>query len=136
MHGRIAQLEAELEATRAQLEPFLCPHCGAPQTASGVVQLDERSDDYFQAFECGHTTGGWNHDPCPSDPTFPKLEEYEFSFQETQSGGRASVACVAIGKTTMAQRLNLSIGTGDTQDEARTKIVEYYQRRARPWGRR
>ena len=56
-------------------------------------------------YACGRCdTDGYGARPCPSDPKFPKLEEYELRFKEHDSEPTWKWSCFAIGKTQMAQQ--------------------------------
>jgi hypothetical protein len=58
-------------------EQFSCPFCGAE-----VTTLASEDDSFYTAYACGYSDGSHLSSPCPHDPEFPKLDEYEFTFFE------------------------------------------------------
>lgn len=133
MLNRIEKLEEELAQTKEELSIYKCPHCGAPLSTTGPIELDEHTEDTVEVFACGYSTGGWNERPCPSDPKFPKLEDYEFKFTETQTRWGTECVCLALSKTDMARKVSLMSQRGRTRDEAQQKVVESYKQLAKPW---
>lgn len=125
----IAALEEEIEDLRARLEPFECPTCGSPLAYTQTID-HEYGDDLVRIFECGYEDGGR---PCPSDPRFPKLEEYELRTAETE---KDFWYCAAIPKTPKAQRLKIYGGQGRTENDARERLIADYRRMAKPWPER
>ncbi len=134
MLKRIEKLEEELSETKEELSVYKCPYCGAPLSTTGYVELDEHTEDTVEVFACGYSTGGWNERPCPSDPKFPRLEDYEFKITETQTQWGTEYVCHALAKTDMARRVSLMPQPGRTRDEAKQSVVEWYERLAKPWG--
>lgn len=102
-------------------EMYLCPHCNAPLEARTFVD-HEQGDIEFEAFRCGHTRG-WRYRPCPSDPSFPKWEDYDLSFFEEAGGGWL---CVAGGTTDAARVVELASGVGQTREQAERMVRRSY----------
>jgi hypothetical protein len=124
----MAELQEELEGVKQELAEFQCPFCGCPFVETARVE-HEYGDDFWRIFECGYEDDG--HRPCPSDPKFPKLDEYELSFYE-RSG---YWTCLALPLTPMAKRLGVLSGEGQTKEEAELSTLEQYEHRARRWPR-
>jgi hypothetical protein len=81
--------------------------------------------------KCGvRPTGGL---PAPSDPKFPKLEDYEFKFIESQGRWGTEYYCLALPKTDMARRVDVMGQPGRTQEEAKQMVIERYKEMAKPW---
>jgi hypothetical protein len=122
----VASLQEEIELLQGRLEPFECPTCGAPLSYTETIE-HRYGDDLIKIFECGYQDDGR---PCPSNPEFPKLEEFEFQTFESE---KDYWVCLAIPKTAMARRLKLSGGQGRTQEEAKERLIAWYRRSAKPW---
>jgi hypothetical protein len=135
----INELRGELERVKGQLQEFQCPHCGSDLVESQHVPLDpeERDWDMLRSFECGFVEiGGVTRRPCPHDPNFPTLDDYDIRCREEPSQPAFyRWACEAFPKTDMARLLNLPTGYGKTEEEARRELVEQYEQRAHPWMR-
>ena len=67
--------------------------------------------------------------PCPSDPQFPAIDDYDFQMSETDSGW----LCIPVPKTRMARALRLSPASGATASEARATVVRLYREAAECW---
>lgn len=135
----VAELRSELARVQGQLQDFQCPYCGAGLVESQQVPLDpnERDWDMLRSFECGFIDlGGAVRRPCPSDPNFPTLDNYDIRCREDLSE-RPSFrwACDAFPKTDMARLLILPTVYGNTEAAARRELAEQYEQRARPWMR-
>ena len=108
----------ELEETREELAEYRCPYCGAPLSLRIDAPVDRSEDDWDirEVFECGYQVfGGYIESPCPSDPKFPKFEDYDLNFFEEPKETRWPWQCYAVGRTDMARRLHLSPGYGATR---------------------
>jgi hypothetical protein len=128
------QTKKTLEETREELAEYLCPYCGAPLSSRISAPADPGEDnwDIREEFECGYQVfGGYIESPCPSDPRFPKFEDYELKFFEVPKEPRWPWQCYAIGKNDMARRLRLQPGHGATRKEAEQELRENYVRYAR-----
>ncbi len=77
--------------------------------------------------------GGEIESPCPSDPKFPKLDEYRLETSENPDEPHFKWSCSAFPKTEMARRLRLFVEYGETEDEARAKTFEKYARMSKRW---
>src|ERR1700720_872692 len=84
LRAELQEAQNELEHTKQQLEEYSCPICRAPITFQDYnVPLSDQVDGFVVTYACGRCdTDGYGARPCPSDPRFPKLEEYELHFQE------------------------------------------------------
>lgn len=123
----MAELQEEIEDLRGRLEPFECPTCGAPLGRTVTIE-HEYGDDLIRVFECGYEDDGRR--PCPSDPHFPKLEEFELRTEQTE---KDFWRCIAIPKTSTARRLDLYGGQGRTEEEAKLRLIDTYRRMATRW---
>jgi hypothetical protein len=130
----LLELEAELEAAREELSEYRCPYCSAPMSIriDAPTDPDQKDWDVRETFECGFQRfGGYVESPCPADPRFPKLDEYELRFQHSPDEPHWKWQCYPLGRTDMARRLYLSHGLGRTKDEAKQNVVEHYARVSR-----
>lgn len=130
----VTELREEINRLQAELEEFQCPHCGAPLTESQNVPIDPREKDWgtLRSFECGFTElDGYTRRPCPSDPAFPKLHDYDIQCREIPSEPHLKWACNAFPKTEMARLVDLGTGYGRTEEEARQEVVKKYSAAAR-----
>lgn len=124
----------ELEETREELAEYRCPYCSAPLSLRIDAPVDHSEDDWDirEVFECGYQVfGGYVESPCPSDPEFPRFEDYDLNFFEAPQEPRWPWQCYAVGKTDMARRLRLSPGHGATREEAEQELRDNYARYAR-----
>ena len=121
----IGELQREIEQLRTQLADYQCPTCGAGMVGQEHIDYDERSSGVVETFECGHSRGGWVERPCPFDPKFPKLEEYDLQITR-QEDDTHSYVCSPMPTTDMARRVNLPTGIGRTAREALEYVVEHY----------
>lgn len=104
-------------------EQFSCPHCGAETT----TLADDGYGSVYTAYACGHSfSGSDERSPCPHDPEFPSLDEYEFELR--QHGD--SWFCAPKPVTKNANKLTLHGSWAKTQEEARTSVVGQYNARA------
>ena len=126
--------QKKLEKTREELAEYRCPYCGAPLSSRIHAPADHGEDnwDIREEFECGYQVfGGYIESPCPSDPRFPKFEDYELKFFEVPEEPRWPWQCYAIGKNDMARRLRLPTGHGATREEAERELRDNYARFAK-----
>lgn len=136
-----AELErlASGEATRElqeQLGEYRCPHCRAPLTSRVHAPADPEQKywDDREEFECGYRTfGGQIEQPCPSDPAFPEFGDYDLCLHSTPEDPDWKWHCFAWGRTDMARRLELPVGSGATRGEAEQSVRESYKQYARKW---
>ena len=66
---------------------------------------------------------------CPSDPRFPKFEE--FALEVRESGGQWR--CYARPKTKNAQHLSLLRGVAWSEQEAKDEVFRWYEKAAKKW---
>lgn len=138
LQTQIDQVRQELEAAEEDLAEYRCPYCGAPLSSRNEAPLDdtERDWDTVQHFACGYSEfGGQVQTPCPSDPKFPRFEDYDLQFRERKTDPLWKWRCIASGKTPMARLLSLTQGLGRTQTEAEKRVRESYDNHVK-WGRK
>ncbi len=135
LRAELEEVQNELEHTKQLLEEYSCPVCRAPITSQDYnVPLSDDVYGYVVTYACGRCdTDGHGASPCPSDPKFPKLEEYELRFQEHPSESTWKWHCFAVGKTPMAKQVSIGYAMGQTKEEALKHINENYERVAKPW---
>jgi hypothetical protein len=134
LQQEIDRTQHELEKVQEELAEYRCPYCDAPLISrlDAPADPEEKNWDIRENFECGYQVfGGYIERPCPSDPNFPKFEDYELRFYHSPNDPHSPLQCYAIGKTDMARRLHLQPGYGRTRSEAETNIREWYERFAR-----
>jgi hypothetical protein len=126
----VAQLKQELREYR-------CPFCGAPVAERGGDWVGSEHYGLHEIFECGYHALDWCVErPCPSDPRFPRFEDYALESHPSSSEPNPGWLCLAIPKTDMARRLPLGHGVGRTKEEAEGAVREKYDRSAVKWGSR
>jgi hypothetical protein len=124
----MAELQEQIDDLEDRLEPFECPTCGAPLTET--VRIDHEYGDYnLEMFACGYKSDG---SPCPSDPEFPSFEDYEIKFDSVDDP-TWKWRCYALPRTTKAKSLGIHSDLGRTQEDAKKRVFERYQQRAKPW---
>jgi hypothetical protein len=129
-------LNEQLQEAQRGLEEYRCPTCGAPISTRSGVELSEHDSGGYEDFECGFShIDGFTQRPCPSDPKFPRLEEYDFVFKEVSGDSDWKWQCFATARTDQARRVSLVMGLGRTQEEARDRVVKHYYEVAKPWKR-
>lgn len=121
----IEELQEKIEELRSQLSEYRCPHCDSEIVGQEYIEYDEHSSGVVETFACGYSIGGWQERPCPSDPKFPKLEDYDLAIVREKDDPSRYV-CYPKPKTDMARRVHLPVGMGRTGDEAREFVVEHY----------
>jgi hypothetical protein len=124
--ANVALLTAQMHSATEILEEYLyfkeqfsCPYCGAETTT-----LANSEYGMYTAYACGHSSDG---SPCPRDPDFPTLEEYEFEFRQRGDAW----FCSAKAKTNNAGKLTLHGCWGNTQEEAKAAVIRQYKNAAR-----
>jgi hypothetical protein len=123
----IDELKERLEMAEQELGRYQCPHCKSGLCSVGSVELSEHDSGTYESFECGYAAiDGWQQHPCPKDPKFPKLDEFEL--KTVQRGDEWM--CYAIGKTPYAKQLNSLSAPGRTEDEARRRVIAQYNYKA------
>lgn len=132
IRAQLEELQEEFELAKEELAEHKCSFCGAPIVAQGPVPLSEDDEGYYFSYACGRYEDG-DEQPCPSDPGFPKLEDYELHFTEHTSESYLKWSCWAKPKTLAARRVDLTVGRGQTKEEANQKMVDNYARISKPW---
>jgi hypothetical protein len=136
LEREIKKVREELETARHELSQFKCPFCSAPvieQIYKGSFD-PEPDDGLHESFACGFKTIDGRVDrPCPSDPQFPKFQEFDLGFLEGTKDSIWKWMCYAKPRTRMAWLLRLSPMHGRTQEEAKASLLKEYQRLATPW---
>lgn len=130
----IQELQEDIGRLREQLSEYQCPYCGSMAVEQVPAPLDPEHKhwDMVEGFECGFETfGGMIRHPCPSDPKFPKLADYEFRYNEMPDEPTWKWSCDALPKTDMARCLRLGNAYGATKEEAHKRIVKKYEEYAR-----
>jgi hypothetical protein len=119
-------LQEELAHTREALREYRCPYCNArlSSRAGAPTDTSEKNWDIVESFDCGYQMfAGRVERPCPKDPQFPRFEDYELRFTETQDGW----ICRPSGKTNMARCVYLSKSIGRTREEAEQHVRQQYE---------
>ena len=127
-------LQQELERANAELSEYKCRFCGAPLAERGGEFVGPNSDNgvLHEIFECGHhVLDGQTERPCPSDPKFPRFEDYELVFHHDSSVTHGAWLCLARPRTDMARKVSLQPGYGRTKEDAVRHLRERYDRSAR-----
>ncbi len=136
LQNEIERMRNELEAAHEELSEFKCPYCQAPVVERISSPADPNQDhwDLREIYFCGYQSfGGCIESPCPSDPKFPKFEEYDLQFHHEPDEPHFKWQCQAHPKTEMARRLSLSFSMGSTQEKAENKIREEYKRHSKKY---
>jgi len=135
LRAQLQDVQDELEYTKGELNEYRCSVCGAPMSYQDYnVPLSEDVTGFVVTFDCSRCeTDGYGTRPCPSDPKFPKIEEYEFRFKEHASEPTWKWSCFAIAKTSMAHQVSIPHAMGQTMEEAQKRLIENYKRIAEPW---
>jgi hypothetical protein len=124
VNAQLDQLKDALAASAEALAEFSCPFCRAPLASRGSFDLDEHTIGSGESYECGYTTSDYGDScPCPSDPKFPRLDEFEFITHQ-QPGGQWS--CWPKPLTANARRLSLR-GLGPTEQDAIARAKADYE---------
>ena len=119
------KLQGEMMGLREQLEEYRCPHCGAPLSTriDAPVDPEERDWDVVATYECGlQSFGGTIRHPCPSDPKFPSLHDYELICEQTSDTSGREWHCYAKPKTDMARKVHLEVAYGTSEAEGDAKL--------------
>lgn len=129
----ISRLQNEIEELRTQLADYQCPTCGSALVGQEFIEFDEHSSGVVETFECGCSRGGWKERPCPLDPRFPKLEDYDLQITQ-QNALPHTYVCHPRPKTESARAVHLPTGIGRTEEEAREYVIEHYYFLIKPLG--
>jgi len=129
----LAELQAQVEELRKQMSEYQCPYCGAPLSERILVPCDayEKYWDDHDTFECGlEKLAGQIQHPCPFDPKFPSLSDYDLVCMQTPESSLGEWRCDAQPKTSMAHKVNLDTSYGKSKDLALRKMKATYLYRA------
>lgn len=132
----IAELEEELSALRERLSDYQCTYCGSPLVASVPAPVDdaEKHWDVREEFECGYVEfGGAKEALCPSDPAFPRFEDFELHFLEQTDFQPSVWLCNALPLSRDARLVHLSATPGRSKDDAATAMRRQFEARATRW---
>lgn len=133
VNAQLDELKERLAASEEALADVSCPYCGAPLSLRQTIPLGEHSDGVLESYDCGHTTSDLGVTrPCPADPDFPKLEEFETIPSQEKDG---DWSCWPKPLTVNARRLQLRSGYGRTEQEAIESIRREHERYATKWHR-
>lgn len=111
-----------LEDAETLRSAFTCFHCGAELVERTFVD-HEYGDTEFEQFACG-ATHGWRVRPCPKSSDFPSLEDYKLTYITGDLIGE--VHCLATGQTDGARAVDLEMGRGRSEAEARKWVERSY----------
>lgn len=129
----LEELQTQVEDLRKQVSEFQCPFCGAPLSERIAVPCDpcEKYWDDRETYECGlEKLAGEIQHPCPSDPKFPSLNDYDLVCMPTSERSLGEWRCDARAKTPMAHKVNLDTSYGKSKDQALRKMKTTYLYRA------
>ena len=118
---------------KKDIQEYSCPFCGSMLSSRINAPANSMQDhwDDRETFLCGFQRfGSIIEIPCPSDPKFPRIENYEFEFIHFEDEPTFKWQCIAHGKTEMARKFNLGIGYGKTQNKAMKQLLDKYRRYA------
>lgn len=116
------QCGLSLQELKSLGDELLCPTCGS-RLIERMPVPHEHGDDELEVFECG-VRRGWTLRPCPSDPRFPKFEEYELVVRKDGDG---TWWCHAVGRTPGARAVPLEAGRSKSEEEAKLIVSQSYQ---------
>jgi hypothetical protein len=135
----VAELQKAIDRLRGDLKEFQCPHCGSSLVQSQEVphNPEEKHWGTLRGFECGFADlDGEIMRPCPRNPIFPKLSDFDVQCREDPSAVLYHRwVCETFPKTDMARLLYLPAAYGNTNDAAFRELQEQYERRAHLWMR-
>jgi hypothetical protein len=125
----IKDIQRELEEAKDALLKFKCPFCGAPLSERLSVSTNAIAYGIRQIFACGYESFDSEIEtPCPSDPQFPRFEDYELEYRHLPMETRSPWECYAFAKTEMARKRPFHVALGRTKEEAEQKLMEEYKR--------
>lgn len=134
----LSDLQQEFDRIKEELSEYQCRYCQAALQISLEVPLDEENKHWGirKEFACGYKILEGLlciqiERLCPSDPRFPKFDEYELHFFNNPNEPYWKWLCSAVAKTDMARLFELSSSHGQTKEESEINMRENYQRYAR-----
>ena len=129
----IADLRTQVERLREEIAEYQCPYCEAPLSTRSCVPCDpdQQHWDDLETYECGlELLAREIQHPCPSDPEFPSLSDYDLVCKQTSESSLGEWRCDAWPKTSMARKVDLDTSYGRSKDEALHKLKATYLYRA------
>ncbi|MDQ3816340.1 MAG: toll/interleukin-1 receptor domain-containing protein [Acidobacteriota bacterium] len=132
LQGEIERMKGELEHTQGELSQYRCPYCNAQIVGQGHIDTGDKHEQWelVQAFECGYEViGGELTYPCPSDPKFPKLEDYELVTQYLEP--LDAWRCTPRPKTDMARMVPLPLLYDHNEEGVKARVIDEYKRKAK-----
>lgn len=120
----LRELREELEEYRYFKDEFSCPFCG-----SELATREFHEESSLETYVCGYCVGDHLNHPCPYDPEFPTLDDYELETRYRESSGIWD--CFAKPKTKRANKLKLSSTWGNTSEQAKERMRKAYEFAAR-----
>jgi hypothetical protein len=124
--SQLEEIASTLQRLKDEIREYKCPYCGAP-LAERVGDLDH----FREAFQCGYDSlDGVVKRPCPWDPQFPQMEDYELRFVPIETDPANPWFCIAFPKTDMARSLQLQAG-GRTKEAAERNVRAQYAQYAK-----
>jgi hypothetical protein len=136
LNAQLDELKDRLAASQEALADFSCPYCGAPLSERQSIPLDDEQDNWgtLESYACGYTTSELGTTrPCPADPKFPKLEEFELVTSQDKKYGDWS--CWPKPLSPNARRLHLRGGHGRTEQQAIESVRQEYESYTAKWSR-
>ncbi len=125
----ITDLRTQVEKLREEIAEYQCPYCEAPLSTRTSVPCDpdEKHWDDLETYDCGlEMLGRGIQRPCPSDPKFPSLSDYDVVCKQTAESSLGEWRCDAWPKTSMARKVKLDTSYGRSKDEALRKLKATY----------
>lgn len=110
----LLSIEEEYEYLK---DTFSCPYCNAEVTTLGDSEYGN-----YAAYSCGYSFGSNYSSPCPYDPDFPTLDQYNLELKLH----RDQWYCFAKPETKNAQKLKLDSTWGKTEEQARQRMKDQY----------
>ena len=129
----LTKLQNTIKALRKQVADYQCPTCGAPLSTRTNAPVDPEMKywDLIETYDCGfQMSAGMVEYPCPSDPKFPSLNNYDLVCERFSDQSGYKWRCDAWAKTSMAGKVKLRSGYGNSEGEARRKVKADYLYRA------
>lgn len=121
------RINKQLQETKQILSQFQCPTCEAPMIEQFAAQISEDFDEFREVYECGFEKRDNSiYRLCPSDPNFPKFEEFELVTWKS-SKNDSFYTCQPKPLTSMARKLPLDLNQGHTEEAAKQRIFQQYQ---------
>ena len=68
--------------------------------------------------------------PCPSDPNFPKFDDYELMIDRAEERSGEDWCCYARPKTEMARKVSLDVVHGKSEEDVKKNMGATYLYRA------